>query len=272
MSTYLLTWNPKKWSWNNYSENQIVVESGQPFEIRWSCGVRKHMPVNSRVFLMLLGSEQPIQGIIASGYTLKVPFSAPHWDALAVEPNAQYVIFRFDELLNLDVHTLLNPMTEVSADFNWRPQSSGVEIPEEIAEGLELKWQEHLGRLGLNPVSEDSVRKDAEKHYEGKLSKVTVNRYERNPDARDECIKAHKPVCAVCAFDFVAKYGELGRNFIHVHHLNPIAMQGQEYEIDPKKDLIPVCPNCHAMLHRETPPLAIEQLKILIEQQQNLRG
>ena len=50
--------------------------------------------------------------------------------------------------------------------------------------------------------------------------------------------------------DFENMYGELGKGFIHVHHIVPISMIGKEYKIDPIKDLVPVCPNCHAMLHR----------------------
>jgi len=37
-----------------------------------------------------------------------------------------------------------------------------------------------------------------------------------------------------------------------------------EYEVDPINDLRPVCPNCHAMLHRKKPPLTIEELETII--------
>ncbi len=59
-------------------------------------------------------------------------------------------------------------------------------------------------------------------------------------------------------------YGQIGEGFIHVHHLKPLSEIGQEYEVDPIEDLRPVCPNCHAMLHRKKPPYTIEQLKDLI--------
>lgn len=49
-------------------------------------------------------------------------------------------------------------------------------------------------------------------------------------------------------FDF---YGEIGEGFIHVHHLTPIHQIGKEYKVNYKEDLAPVCPNCHAMLHRK---------------------
>lgn len=49
--------------------------------------------------------------------------------------------------------------------------------------------------------------------------------------------------------------------FIHVHHINQISDIGKEYEVDPIKDLIPVCPNCHAMIHSKRPAFTIEEIK-----------
>jgi 5-methylcytosine-specific restriction protein A len=65
------------------------------------------------------------------------------------------------------------------------------------------------------------------------------------------CIEHNRPVCSICGFDFEEKYGPRGKGFIHVHHVIPIHQIGKEYKIDYRKDLIPVCPNCHAMLHRK---------------------
>ena len=67
--------------------------------------------------------------------------------------------------------------------------------------------------------------------------------------------------CAACGFDFAISYGDLGRDFIHVHHLKPLRAIVAEYEVDPKNDLVPVCPNCHAMIHRSDPCLTVAQLR-----------
>jgi len=77
--------------------------------------------------------------------------------------------------------------------------------------------------------------------------------HERNPEARKKCIEHHGTLCKVCGFDFFETYGDLGFGFIHVHHVQDIALRG-ESTVNPKTDLIPVCPNCHAMLHRGTKP------------------
>ena len=100
------------------------------------------------------------------------------------------------------------------------------------------------------------------KYYaEGALKTITVNAYERNSSARAECLEYHGYTCAVCSFDFEKFYGSIGREYIHVHHVVPLADIKEEYELDPIKGLIPVCPNCHAMLHRRQPALTVEQLK-----------
>lgn len=105
----------------------------------------------------------------------------------------------------------------------------------------------------------------SEKYEEGAKIKVTINAFERNAQARRVCIAHHGPVCAVCNFDFQRNYGVLGSGFIHVHHIVPISTIGKNYKIDPVNDLIPVCPNCHAMIHQVTPPLQINQLKEIIK-------
>ena len=102
---------------------------------------------------------------------------------------------------------------------------------------------------------------DSETYQEGAVQRVWVNRYERDPKARDKCIEYRGTRCAVCELDFKRRYGKIGKGFIHVHHLRPLSRLKSSYRLDPLKDLVPVCPNCHAMLHRRNPPYDIEQLR-----------
>ncbi|WP_419174798.1 HNH endonuclease [Desulfosediminicola sp.] len=99
---------------------------------------------------------------------------------------------------------------------------------------------------------------------EGAIKSVTVNTFERNGAARRICLEKHGYGCCVCGFNFEEKYGEIGRNYIHVHHVVPIAEVRKKYELNPTADLVPVCPNCHAMLHSVKPALKIDELKELI--------
>lgn len=100
--------------------------------------------------------------------------------------------------------------------------------------------------------------------WEGAVRIVRVNAYERNAVARQACLDHWGTRCCVCGFDFEAVYGDLGAGYIHVHHLVPLAEIAEEYEVNPIEDLRPVCPNCHAMIHRREPPLSPQDLQAMI--------
>lgn len=100
-----------------------------------------------------------------------------------------------------------------------------------------------------------------EYYFEGASSVVAVNSYERSVKGRAKCIEHHGYECAVCSFNFETVYGSIGEKYIHVHHKVLLSEIGEEYELDPINDLVPVCPNCHAMIHRTQPALTVRQLK-----------
>jgi 5-methylcytosine-specific restriction protein A len=107
---------------------------------------------------------------------------------------------------------------------------------------------------------------------EGGELPIDLTRYERSRAARQACIEHWGTCCCVCGFDFEINYGELGIDYIQVHHLVPLAEIGDEYDVDPIKDLRPVCPNCHAMIHRREPPLSIEDLRRIVERERKTPG
>ena len=92
-----------------------------------------------------------------------------------------------------------------------------------------------------------------------------MNAYERSRKAGELCVDHYGYDCSVCGFDFGGAYGEVGEDFIHVHHLMPLSEISGEYRVDPVRDLRPVCPNCHAMIHRRTPPYGIEELREIVD-------
>lgn len=85
--------------------------------------------------------------------------------------------------------------------------------------------------------------------YEGSKKTVTINAYERNSNARKQCIQHYGDACAVCGFRFADVFGEDFEGIIHVHHIKPFSEISKKYIVDPIKDLIPVCPNCHLVIH-----------------------
>lgn len=89
--------------------------------------------------------------------------------------------------------------------------------------------------------------------------------------ARKVCIEHYGYSCTVCDFNFAQIYGSTGKGLIHVHHLTQICKIGKRYKVNPVKYLRPVCPNCHAMLHKQAPPLKIEQLAQLIKMTKDKR-
>ncbi len=113
-----------------------------------------------------------------------------------------------------------------------------------------------------NPAFPTDLVGDA--YSEGSVERVSVNRYERNGRARLACIRHHGARCVVCDIDFEERYGEIGKGFIHVHHKRPLAALGKRYRLNAVKDLVPVCPNCHAMLHKREPPYDVEQLRAIL--------
>lgn len=98
---------------------------------------------------------------------------------------------------------------------------------------------------------------------EGKVVQVFVNRYERNQEARLQCIKHYGDGCYVCGFNFGQVYGDTAKGFIHVHHKIPLADINEEYQVDPINDLVPLCANCHSVVHLTKRALTIEELKKL---------
>jgi predicted HNH restriction endonuclease len=96
---------------------------------------------------------------------------------------------------------------------------------------------------------------------EGAVKTIAINAFERNPKARKICIEHYGTVCSVCEFSFQNKYGSVGRGYIHVHHLRLMSEIKEDYVVDPIRDLRPICPNCHAMIHTRKPPYTIEEMK-----------
>jgi 5-methylcytosine-specific restriction protein A len=145
--------------------------------------------------------------------------------------------------------------------------------PSEFSAGHDKKCFKTLIDLGFHIVEKENVSDDFfndteidETYKEGKSVSIVVNKYERDLTARKKCIEHYGTNCQICNFDFLATYGRVGKDFIHVHHIKPINEIGEEYEINPITDLIPVCPNCHAMFHRRKPAYGIDEIKMIINQ------
>lgn len=103
--------------------------------------------------------------------------------------------------------------------------------------------------------------------YEGVIKKIAVNAYERSGAAREKCILHYGCRCAACGLILAERYGEAVQGLIHVHHVRQLAEINGEYQVDPIRDLRPVCPTCHAVIHSQTPPFREEITEMIHEQE-----
>jgi len=115
----------------------------------------------------------------------------------------------------------------------------------------------------LADISSDQDESEEEKSAtEGRMVQFYGKRYERDPDNRLKAIEYHGLQCSICGFDFYKAYGDRGQGFIEIHHIKPISTFEKEKLVDPKSDLVPVCANCHRMIHRKKDNiLTIEEMK-----------
>ena len=101
---------------------------------------------------------------------------------------------------------------------------------------------------------------------EGAQTRVHVNRYERDRRNRASAIAIHGTACKACGLNMSERYGPIAQDLVEVHHITPASQLGPGYVIDPVCDLVPLCPNCHAVVHRNDPPLDVDQVSSLLNQ------
>jgi putative restriction endonuclease len=130
---------------------------------------------------------------------------------------------------------------------------------------------EHLAWVG---PKEQALPEEIDERFpisEGAVQNIRLNVFERNPQARRDCIAYHGYFCCICGFDFATCYGEVAKGHIHVHHLRALSEIRRQYKVDPIADLRPVCANCHAVIHLRVPPYTIEEVKDMIRTKSGAR-
>lgn len=173
------------------------------------------------------------------------------------DKDGRFARLKFVAQVNTDALSLQNLIKHGLPGVPQRPIRSN----ESLSQYIDKNMDDYNSEGFFTDVAEEN-------HNEGLAKKVYVNKYERSSIARGKCIEFHGCKCSICEIDFEQEYGEVGKGFIHVHHKTPISDIGEVYVINYKNDLIPICPNCHAMLHRKINDkhLTIDELKAIIEQ------
>lgn len=176
----------------------------------------------------------------------------------------------------------MNPLDSESWVDDWNKLELSLErysedLDSSIIENVEdeiIGWGSKFISLLMTLVPVETELSDVPEqemiHYpEGSKERIEVNRYERDTRNRAACISFHGYTCKACGFNFQEMYGEIGAGFIHVHHKIPVSEMGEDYMVNPIEDLVPVCANCHAMLHRKEPAYTIQELREILEKQKN---
>ena len=172
------------------------------------------------------------------------------------------------------------PVEMVSLNENGGNSESGyyLVVREITGSGLgkktDVSAQNQIDRLYWGQELSDDFKspheiKDQDIFIEGAVKKVLVNKYERDNKARKKCIEHYGSKCYICEFDFSHIYGAYGEGFIEVHHVKPLSEIKASYVVDPIKDLIPVCSNCHSILHRGKSPLLVSEMKMIFSNKYN---
>jgi 5-methylcytosine-specific restriction protein A len=256
MVAVLLGWNPGVGdTWPGYS--RVVDELGTVGVHRraWPVGTGSRPAPGADAWLVLHGKTG--SGLIGHGVVASAPYPAAGHGLTGdacVDVDFDLLLPLGDQI-SMDVLAVRAPLVDwaaAAAPGGWQP------VLEEQARSIRELWAESLPADGIDPVLPvpGTLPQDA-------LVRVGVNRHERNPHARRVCLAHHGTSCAACGFSFEAAYGPEGEGFIHVHHLVPAAQLGPGYELDPVGDLVPLCPNCHAMAHRRRIPYTVAELRAM---------
>ena len=249
----ILGWNPKIWDgWQpRYPEVIDIIAATGVFHDRWSVGRHRNIEAGSEAWLLLQGRQG--RGLIGHGTILTAPYPAPHFSGSGDVVN--YVDVVFDALLARGEEIPVEELLARVPGISWNAvYGSGVMIGAENEPELRMLWAEHVRPSGPDPTLPVPGTLP-----ENALTHVLANRYERNPQARHTCLEHHGLSCAACGFNFEAVYGEIGHDFIHVHHIVPPSALGSRYELDPLTELIPLCANCHAMAHMRLDPISASE-------------
>jgi 5-methylcytosine-specific restriction enzyme A len=113
-------------------------------------------------------------------------------------------------------------------------------------------------------IGVDEVDADASA-LEGDSVEVISRRYERRPVNREICLSVRGRRCYCCNMDFGEVYGPSADGHIEVHHIVPASGMGAGYQINPVTELVPICSNCHSVVHLTNPATSVEDVKALVK-------
>ena len=241
MATYLLTWNPDDWPWDDLQANvEDLAQHGSHLG-RWSTGVSNKIQPKDRLFLIRLGREP--KGIIGSGWAKSKVYKAPHRHEKGKV--AKYVDVDYDVLINPELnprHVLPRKKLNNLGKMHWDSQSSGTTIPEGVARRLEELWAKFLDNGNQITLAAEPCA------IEGLQTEIVSYRRGRSRQLRDLALKKSEGICCVCDEDFSKLLGGKGKRVLQVHHRRQLAIT-RAPRLTRLSELAVVCANCHMLIH-----------------------
>ena len=268
MAAYLFTWNPAKFEWEaNYPGGIAELSRAGKTDSRfpWSCSRSTKPQRDDRAFLIKLGQQG--RGVFASGWIMQ----GSH-DSEEPEFGPLGVLLELTMFLDPTIDAnLLDPTDIKVGNQYWTPQSSGTTIRAEALSVLEVRWSQHLEKLGKSPGPRRISKTDAAVSFElealeGEESVRMVRHRHRERALRDQKIlevraKYGNLACEACAFDFDRAYGV---KYAEVHHLKPLASNEKEI-LNKTSDLAVLCANCHRVAHHNAKKvMAVSEIRALL--------
>ncbi len=258
---FVLGWDPMQWSWEEYDEAIQDTGAGRRYPDNWTVGRRTSgISPGDRAFLYRQNMDR---GLVASGVFTSEVYPAEHWDSS--DGMANWADVNWDIVLDYEDRLPLEDLKVDAPEVAWDHfQGGGWAVREHVRRKLSDLWQRHTSEVFFRSPNEPRGLNN-QTFPEGALSRIEVNRYERDSRARRACLNRWGYRCAVCEFSFEERYGPIGKEFIHVHHILELSQAPADYHVNPVAELRPICPNCHAMIHRGTGrALTIDELKKLL--------
>lgn len=256
MGAVVLGWNPATAfgagpGRADYGLAASTVDSTGLFATRWRVGRGQQLDPGTDVWLFAQGRHG--RGLLGHGVVAAAPLPG---SALPARLGLLAGIV-FDLLLPPGDALPVDELADSVPELHWNAvRSTGTAVPPAAEVRLRAAWTVFL-RSRPVPADELSAA-DPTVPLPGSLPhdslrQIAVSRYEHDPDAVRRCVAFHGTSCAACGLSLEELYGPSGAGFVQVHHIVPPAAITPDYALDPVADLVPLCPNCHAMAHRGVP-------------------
>ena len=124
-------------------------------------------------------------------------------------------------------------------------------------------------KLTVNKSLTTANHEQENEFFEGSINRISIEVRERDMAARQACIAHYGAKCFICQFDFGQFYGAEAEGFIHVHHREKLSNRKVASKTDPVKDLVPLCPNCHSVVHLRKDAHEVEAVIAMVKIQKN---